>query len=192
MLRWILGFIFLFNNVFLGNVPSSGIAESYDTSFYCVHGILKARIPKWFSIPFSNGPCFAKPWLVETCPSAVPGSQTTCLAPWLSHFCRLNQYMNLVLPDVQIELRKGRGFRGQIPSTHWITEKTREFQKNIYFCFINYGKAFDCVDHNKLWEAVKEMGIPDHLTCHLKTCMQEKKQQLEPNMEQWTGSKLGK
>ena len=83
---------------------------------------------------------------------------------------RLQQFMNWELPDVQTGLRKGRGTRDQIANIHWITEKTREFQKNIYFCFINYGKAFDCVDHNKLWEAVKEMGIPDHLTWWKPVC----------------------
>ena len=75
---------------------------------------------------------------------------------------------------------------------HWIIEKAREFQKNIYFCFIDYAKAFDCVDHNKLWKILKEMGIPDHLTCLLRICMQVKKQQLELDMKQWTDSKLGK
>ena len=75
---------------------------------------------------------------------------------------------------------------------HWIIEKAREFQKNIYFCFIDYAKAFDCVDHNKLWKILKEMGIPDHLTCLLRICMQVKKQQLELDMKQQTGSKLGK
>ena len=72
------------------------------------------------------------------------------------------------------------------------TEKAREFQKNIYFCFIDYTKAFDCMDHNKLWKTLKDMGIPDHLTCLLKTCMQVRKQQLELDMEQQTGSKSGK
>ena len=68
-------------------------------------------------------------------------------------------------------------------------EKAREFQKNIYFCFIDYAKAFDCVDHNKLWKILKDMGIPDHLTCLLRTCMQDRKQQLELNVEQQTDSK---
>ena len=72
--------------------------------------------------------------------------------------------MNCELPDVQDGFRKGRWTRGQIANIHWITEKVREFQKNIYFCFIDYTKAFDCVDHNKLWKILKEMGIPDHLT----------------------------
>ena len=73
--------------------------------------------------------------------------------------------MNQEFPDKQVGFRKGRGTRDQIASIHWIIEKSREFQKNIYFCFIDYTKAFDCVDHNKLWKILKEMGIPDHLTC---------------------------
>ena len=77
---------------------------------------------------------------------------------------RLQQYLNRELPDVQARFRKGRGTGDQIANIHWIIKKTREFQKNIYFCFIDYAKAFDCVDHNKLWKIVKEMGIPDHLT----------------------------
>ena len=81
---------------------------------------------------------------------------------------RLQQYMNRELPDVQAGFRKGRGTRDQIPNICWIIEKAREFQKNIYFCFIDYTKAFDCVDHNKLWKILKEMGIPDHLTCLLR------------------------
>ena len=75
---------------------------------------------------------------------------------------RLQQYMNHELPNVQAGFRKGRGTRDQIINIHWIIEKAREFQKNIYFCFIDYAKAFDCVDHNKLWKIQKEMGIPDH------------------------------
>ena len=88
-----------------------------------------------------------------------------------------------VLPDVQAGFRKGRGTRDQIAHIRWITEKAREFQKNIYFCFTDYAKGFDYVDHNKLWKILKEMGIPDHLTCLLQTCMQVKKQQLELEME---------
>ena len=80
---------------------------------------------------------------------------------------RFQQYMNHELPDVQAGFRKGRGTRDQIANIHWIIEKAREFHKNIYFCFIDYGKAFDCVVHNKLWKILKEMGIPDHLTCLL-------------------------
>ena len=81
---------------------------------------------------------------------------------------RLQQYMNRELADVQAGFRKGRGTRDQIANIHWIMEKAREFQKNIYFCFIDYAKAFDCVDHNNLWKIQKEMGIPDHLTCLLR------------------------
>ena len=77
---------------------------------------------------------------------------------------RLQQYVNHELPDVQAGFRKGRETRDQIANIRWIIEKAREFQKKIYFCFIDYAKAFDCVDHNKLWEILKEMGIPDHLT----------------------------
>ena len=80
---------------------------------------------------------------------------------------RLQQYTNHELPDVQAGFRKGRGTRDQIANIRWIMEKAREFQKNMYFCFIDYAKAFDCVDHNKLWKILKEMGIPDHLTCLL-------------------------
>ena len=78
---------------------------------------------------------------------------------------RLQQYMNQELPDVQDGFRKGRGTRDQIANIHWIIEKARKFQNNTYFCFIDYAKTFDCVDHNKLWKIPKEMGIPDHLTC---------------------------
>ena len=77
---------------------------------------------------------------------------------------RLQQFMNRELPDVQAGFRKGRGTRDQIANIRWIMEKAREFQKNIYFSFIDYAKAFDCVDHKKLWKILKEMGIPDHLT----------------------------
>ena len=76
--------------------------------------------------------------------------------------------MNQELPDVQAGFRKGRGTRDQIANVHWIIKKAREFQKNINFCFIDYTKAFDCVDHKKLWKILKEMGIPDHLTCLLR------------------------
>ena len=80
----------------------------------------------------------------------------------------LQQYMNHELSDVQAGFRKGRGTRDQIAKIHRIIEKAREFQKNIYFCFIDYAKAFDCVDHYKLWKILQEMGIPDHLTCLLR------------------------
>ena len=82
---------------------------------------------------------------------------------------RLQQYLNRELPDVQAGFRKGRGTRDQIANICWIMGKSREFQKNIYFCFIDYAKAFDCVDHNKLWKILKEMGTPDYLTCLLRS-----------------------
>ena len=81
---------------------------------------------------------------------------------------RLQQYVNRELPDVQAGFRKGRGTRDQIANIRWIIEKARQFQKNIYFCFIDYTKAFDCVEHNKLQKILQEMGIPDHLTCLLR------------------------
>ena len=81
---------------------------------------------------------------------------------------RLQQYVNRELPDVQAGFRKGRGTRDQIGNIHWIIKKAREFQKNIHFCFIDYAKAFNCVDNNKLWKILKEVGIPDHVTCLLR------------------------
>ena len=101
---------------------------------------------------------------------------------------RLQKYVNYELPDVQAGFRKGRGTRDQIANIHWIMKKAREFQKNIYFCFIDYAKAFDCMNHNKLWEILKEMGIPDHLTCLLRrsgsnSYMQVRKQQLYAGQE---------
>ena len=80
----------------------------------------------------------------------------------------LQQYVYRELPDVQAGFRKGRGTRNQVANMHWIIEKAREFQKNSYFCLTDYAKVFDCVDHNKLWKILKEMGIPDHLTCLLR------------------------
>ena len=105
---------------------------------------------------------------------------------------RLQQYMNWELPDVQAGFWRGRGTGDQMTDIRCIVEKAREFQKNIYFCFIDYAKAFDCVDYNKLWKILNKMGIPDHLTCSWKSCMQVRKQKLEPDVEQQTGSKLGK
>ena len=102
---------------------------------------------------------------------------------------RLQQYMNRELPDVQAGFRKGRGTREQMANIRWIIEKAREFQKNIYFCFIDYAKVFDCVHHNKLWKILKQMGIPDHLTSSWEICMQVRKQQLELDIEQQTGFK---
>ena len=94
---------------------------------------------------------------------------------------RLQQYVNWGLPDVQVGFRKGRETRGQIANIHWIIEKAREFQKNIYFCFIGDAKAFDYVNHNKLWENLKEMGIPNHLTCLLRNLCRS-----GSNISNWT------
>ena len=100
----------------------------------------------------------------------------------------LQQYMNRELSDIQAGFRKGRRTRYQIASIQWIIKKARDFQKNIYFCFIDYAKTFDCVDHNKLWKILQEMGIPDTLLATWEICIQVKKQQVELDMEQ-TGSK---
>ena len=94
---------------------------------------------------------------------------------------RLQQYMNHELPDVQARYRKGRGTRDQVANVCWIIEKARDFQKNI--CFIDCVKAFDCVDHNKMWKVLKEVEIPDHLTASWETCIKVKKQQLKPDRE---------
>ena len=106
------------------------------------------------------------------------------------HQVRLHQFVNLELPDMQAGFSKDSGTGDEIANNLCNIEKAREFQKNIDFCFIDYAKAFDCVDHNKLWTILKEMGIPGHLTWE--TCKQVKKQQLEQDMEQQTGSWLGK
>ena len=109
---------------------------------------------------------------------------------------RLQQYMNQELPDVQDGFRKGRGSRDQITNICWIIRKAREFQKNIYFCFTDYAKVFDCVDHNKLWKITKEMGIPDHLTCLLRylyagqeATVRTGHRRLVPNQE-WSTSRM--
>ena len=100
---------------------------------------------------------------------------------------RLQQYVNHEFPDVQAGFRKGGGTRDQIANICWIMEKAREFQKNIYFCFINYAKAFDHVDHNKVWKILREMGIPDHLTCLLRNLYAG--QEAQTAHGQQTGSK---
>ena len=105
---------------------------------------------------------------------------------------RLQQYVNHKLPDVQAGFRKGRGTRDQIANIHWIIKKAREFQKNIYFCLIDYAKAFGCVDYNKLWKILKEMEIADHLTCSLRNLYAGQERTGRTSVEQWTGSKLGK
>ena len=103
---------------------------------------------------------------------------------------RLQQYMNYEIPDVQAGFTKGRGTRDQIANILWIIEKAREFQKSI--CFIDHTKAFDCVDHNKLWKILKRWEYQTTFPASWEICMQVKKQQLKPDMEQWTGSKSGK
>ena len=102
---------------------------------------------------------------------------------------RLQQYVKHELPVVQAGFRKGRGTRDQIANIRWIMEKAREFQKNIYFCFIDYAKAFDCVDHNKLWKILKEMKIPHHLTCLLRNLYAVQEATVRTDMEQQSGSK---
>ena len=100
--------------------------------------------------------------------------------------------MNHELPDAQAGFRKGRVTRDQIANICWIIEKAREFQKNIYFCLIDYAKAFDCVDHNKLWKTLKEMGIPHHLTCLLRNLYAGQEATVRTGHEQQIGSKSGK
>ena len=104
---------------------------------------------------------------------------------------RLQQYVKGELPDTQAGFRKGRGTRDQIANIHWIMEKPRKFQENIYFCSIDYAKAFDCSDHNKLWKILKEVGIPDHLTYLLRN-LYAGQEATELAMKQWTGSKYEK
>ena len=104
---------------------------------------------------------------------------------------RLQQYMNCEVPEVQAGFRKGRGTRDQIANIHWIIEKAREFQKNIYFCFIDYAKAFD-YDHNKLWEILKEMGIPDHLTCLLRNLYAGQDATVRTGLERTDWFQIGK
>ena len=102
---------------------------------------------------------------------------------------RLQQYVNREHPDVQAGFTKGKGTRDQIANICWIIQKAKEFQKNIYFCFTDYAKAFDCVDHNKLWKILKEMEYQTTWPASWETCMQVRKQQLELDMEQQTDSK---
>ena len=138
-----------------------------------VHGISQARILEWVAISFSRGssqpraepmsPVSAGGFFTTEAPGKPINNETHSSKVMLKILqARLQQYMNHELPDVQAGFRKGRGTRGQIANIHWIIEKEQEFKKNIYFCFIDYAKSFDCVDHNKLWKILKEMGIPDH------------------------------
>ena len=102
---------------------------------------------------------------------------------------RFQQYVNYELPNVQAGFRKGGGTRDQIVNIQWIIEKARELQKNIYFCFVEYAKAFDCVDQNTLWKILKQLGLPDTWPASWEICMQVRKQQLELDMGQQIGSK---
>ena len=102
---------------------------------------------------------------------------------------RLQQYVNRELPNVQVGFRKGRGTKDQIANICWIMEKAREFQKKIYFCFIDYAKAFDCVDYNKVWKILNNMGIPDQLACLLRNLYAGQEATIRTDMEQQTGSK---
>ena len=160
-----------------------------------VYGIFQARVLEWIAISFSRGifptqesnrglpHCRQTLYRLSHQGSPIPkkGNAKECskcrTIALISHAskvmltilqARLQQYVNRELRDVQAGFRKGRGTRDEIANICWIMEKAREFQKNIYFCFIEYAKAFDCVDHNKLWKILKEMGIPDHLTCLLR------------------------
>ena len=105
---------------------------------------------------------------------------------------RLQQYMNWKLSDVQAGFRKARGTRHQIANIRWIMEKAREFQQNICFCFINYAKAFDCVDHNKWWKILREMGIPDHLTCLLRNLYADQEETVRTGHETTDWFQIGK
>ena len=132
---------------------------NYSPPSSSVHGILQARILEWVTISFSK---------------ECSNYHTIALISHASKVtlkilqARLQQYVNRELTNVQAGFRKGKGTRDNIANICWIMEKAREFQKNIYFCFIDYDKAFDCVDHNKPWKILKEMGIQDHLTCLLR------------------------
>ena len=104
---------------------------------------------------------------------------------------RLQQYVNRELPDVQAGFRKGRGTRAQITNICWIIGKAREFQENIYFCFVDYAKSSDCVDHNKLWKILKEKGVPDHLICLFRNLYADQEASVRTGHGKQTGSKQG-
>ena len=140
-------------------------------------------------------------WTTVTTNDSAYSSERQCQRIWelTSHAskvmlkvlqARLQQYVNRGLPDLQAGFRKGRG--SQIANSQWIIEKARESQKNIYFCFIDYAKAFDCVDHNKLWKIPKEMGIPDRLTCLLRNFYAGQETTVCTRHRKMNGSKLGK
>ena len=137
----------------IGQLPAWGVHLSVSYllafSYKGVHGALMARILKWFAIPFSSGPHFLR--TLRHDPSHLTHQQSN-VQNSLSQATTIRDHE---LPDVQTGFRKGRGTRDQIANIQWIIKKAREFQKNIYFCFIDYAKAFDCVDHNKLWKILK-------------------------------------
>ena len=132
-----------------------------------VHAISQARILEWERLVFIPIPKKSNAKECSNYHTIVLTSHASKVMLKILQ-ARLQQYMNPELPDVQAGFRKGRGTRDQIANIRWIMEKAREFQKNIYFCFIDYAKTLDSVDHNKLWKILKEMGIPDHLTCFLR------------------------
>ena len=142
-------------------------------------GILQARTLEWVAISFSN-----------YCTIALISHVRKVMLKILQ--ASLQQYMNHELPDVHTGFKKGRGTRDQIANICWIIKKTREFHKNINFCFIDYTKAFDCVDCNKLWKILKEMGIPDHLTCLLRNLYADQEATVRTDMEHQTCSVSGK
>ena len=137
------------------------MSSSHCCFLTCIQISQEAGQVVWYSHLFQNFPQFI---VIHTI--ALISHASKVMLKILQ--ARLQQYVNRELPDVQARFRKGRGTRDQIANIHWIMEKAREFQKNIYFCFIDYAKAFDCVDHKNLWKILKEMGIPDHLTCLLR------------------------
>ena len=161
---------------------------------FSVHGISQARVLEWAVFPFTQLCVLME--LKKGNAKECSNYRTIALISHASKVilkilqARLQQYVNRELPDVQAGFRKGRGTRDQIANICWIMEKSREFQKNIYFCFIDYAKAFDCVDHNKLWKILQEMGIPDHLTCLLRNLYAGQKatgnNRLVPNWERST------
>ena len=188
------------------------LCDPMECSLSCssIYGIFQARVLEWIAISFSRGSSWPRN---QTRVSLIAGRRFIVWATREAHECsnyctnalishaskvllkilqaRLQQYMNRELPDVQAAFRKGRGTRDQIANICRIIEKAREFQKNIYFFFIDYTKAFDYVDHNKLWIILKEMGIPDHFRYFLRNLYAGQEATVRPR-HRTTGSKLGK
>ena len=159
-----------------------------------------SRQEYWSGLPFPSPEDLSDPGIEPRSP-ALEADALTSEPPWKIQAskvilkilqARLQQYVNHEIPDVQTGCRKGRRSRDQIANIRWIIEKAREFQKNIYFCFIDYTKAFDCVDPNKLWEILQEMWMPDHLTCLLRNLYAGQEATVRTDKEQGTGSKSGK